>query len=365
MSRLRRLQRPAFTLIELLVVIAIIAILIALLLPAVQQAREAARRTQCKNNLHNLGLALHNYHDNFGRFVFGKGGTGQWLDNDVTNWDRLSGLVPLTPYVDNAPLWQQINAGLGGGYPGSPNHMGPEPWVDSYQPWRTQMPVLKCPSETGRGTGWPQIGRTNYAFCIGDTIEANHEGGQWSSRKARGMFFLWSSLGVQDMTDGSSNTILMGEIGVTNEGNRSDIIGHVVRNSVDKMNPRNCITQFVQSGAYIGTAPLEGWRGQRWTDGNPCNTGFVAVLPPNSPSCSYGDWDGDWGIYSAGSRHVGGLHVLLGDGSVRFINNSIDAGNSSSPDIYEPGTTSIGGRSPYGIWGALSTRNGNEIATDF
>lgn len=360
----RRRAKSAFTLIELLVVIAIIAVLIALLLPAVQQAREAARRSQCKNNLKQLGLALHNYHEAYGRFVFGKGGTGQWASNEVTNWDRLSGLVPLTPFIDQAPLWNQISAGTGGNYAGAPNHMGPEPWVDSYTPWRTSLAVLRCPSETGRGTGWPQIGRTNYAFCIGDTIRDNHHGGQWSSRDARGMFFLWSSLGFSDISDGSSNTILMGEIGVANEGNRSDIIGHVARGAVNASNPAACLGT-VTNGTYNTGVTIEGWRGQRWTDGNPCNTGFITVLPPNSPSCSNGTWDGDWGIYSAGSRHTGGVHVLMGDGAVRFVSDSIDTNNKSSPDVYESGTTAVGGRSPYGVWGALGTRNGSETIGEF
>src|SRR5262245_48623779 len=123
-----RRGRFGFTLIELLVVIAIIAVLVALLLPAVQQAREAARRSQCKNNLKQLGLALHNYHDVYGIFPFECGGTG-WTGNGTGNWARLSGMVVLTPYIDQAPLWNQISNKLPGGvvagfYPA----MGPEPW---------------------------------------------------------------------------------------------------------------------------------------------------------------------------------------------------------------------------------------------
>ena len=106
----RRQDRRAFTLIELLVVIAIIAILIALLLPAVQQAREAARRTQCKNNLHQLGLALHNYHDVFGAFVPKSGGTVRWGGGPchLGNSERRSGFMGLMPYLDQAPLYNQF-----------------------------------------------------------------------------------------------------------------------------------------------------------------------------------------------------------------------------------------------------------------
>src|SRR5690606_28625210 len=107
-------RRSGFTLIELLVVIAIIAILIALLLPAVQQAREAARRTQCKNNLKQVGLALHNYHDVFGSFTYKSGGTDRPPSSapcNLGNARRRSGWVGLLPYIDQGPLYNQIESG--------------------------------------------------------------------------------------------------------------------------------------------------------------------------------------------------------------------------------------------------------------
>ena len=365
-SRLTRFLRQGFTLIELLVVIAIIAILIALLLPAVQQAREAARRTQCKNSLHQLGLALHNYHDVYGRFVFGTGGTDN--GGDTSNWSRLGGLVPLLPYFDQAPLFNQISGGgviAPSGTVWNPN--GPAPWRDDYPPWRNNLAALRCPSETGRGPGWPAIGRTNYGFCFGDTINENNDGGHWNrARPARGMFSLFSSLGIQDALDGSSNTLLMGEIGVAIENNRSDIIGHVATGVAGSAanNPTLCL-QTVQNGAWAPGVNLAPWRGDRWPEGNCSSTGFVTVLAPNSPSCSLDTWDGSWGIYSAGSRHEGGCHVLLGDGAVRFISENLDGGNRSSPDANSAGTTAVGGRSPYGVWGALGTRASGEVTGEF
>ena len=352
------LRRRAFTLIELLVVIAIIAILIALLLPAVQQAREAARRTQCKNNLKQLGLALHNYHDTYGKFVFGKGGTGQWDGAARSNWDRLSGFPALLPYFEQANLYnaiQQPGVGPNGPYPAG----GPEPWEDYYVPWRTQLSMLKCPSENARGPDWPRIGRTNYGFCLGDTIIENHSAGQWDrNHPTTGMFGLWTAYGFRDMPDGSSNTIMMGEIGVSNVGNRKDLIGHVAEGVQQATTtPRECLATVV-NGEYAAGLNLRTWRGERWTDGNPSNTHFTTILPPNSPSCSQSGWDGSYGIYSAGSRHTGGCQILLGDGSVRFISENIDTGNIDALPTY-------GGPSPYGVWGALGTRQGSEVIGEF
>jgi len=350
MKRQISLRRRAFTLIELLVVIAIIAILIALLLPAVQQAREAARRTQCKNNLKQLGLALHNYHDVYNKFPSGKGGTSP----QFYNWDRLSGFPALLPYFEQANLYNQISSGWQGQPP-----MGPEPWQDWFEPWRTQVGVLKCPSESSRGPNWPRIGRTNYGFCLGDTMINNHSAGQWDrNHPITGMFGLWTSFGFRDMSDGSSNTIMMGEIGVANVNNRRDLIGHVAEGQVnDSSTPRDCLNT-VTNGAYNAGINLRTWRGERWTDGNPSNTHFTTILPPNSPSCSQSGWDGSWGIYSAGSRHTGGCQILLGDGSVRFISENIDTGNIDLLPTY-------GGPSNYGVWGALGTRNGSEVIGEF
>ena len=376
---LKYVRKAGFTLIELLVVIAIIAVLIALLLPAVQQAREAARRTQCKNNIKQLGLALHNYHDAYLRFPYSSGGTKVGSANSTDgNWDRASGLVQLLPYLEQANLYNQIAAGgtINGTGPWQP--MGPSPWIAGYPPYQQKIAVFNCPSEAGQGGSgvndgfdFSKFGRTNYAFCLGDTGQNVN---QWDAgRQVRGMFFFQSNLGLRDCLDGSSNTILMGEIGVSiGDGTLTDIVGQVADGVFqgDKgvpwavTNPSAC-SAMVSGNRYISTANVHSLRGNRWADGCPSSTGFQTILPPNSPSCDESGWDAGSGVYSAGSRHAGGANVLMGDGAVRFVSQNIDAGNPASPDAYTTGTLAVSGQSPYGVWGSLGTRAAGEVAKDF
>ncbi len=358
-TRLKKIRKKGslgFTLIELLVVIAIIAILVALLLPAVQQAREAARRTQCKNNLKQLGLALHNYHDVYGKFVFGKGGTG-WHAANTGNWGRLSGLVPLLPYLDQAPLFNQISSTqvIGGTtYP----PMGPEPWKSAYTPWRAQIPALLCPSDSQpqSGSGRSSIGKTNYGFSNGDSIVASQ-----NARENRGMFAHSRCYGVADCTDGSSNTILMGEL--VRSLSSANVLGGTAIVTGTNTNPTVCqnIVDPNDNTVFLTGTVTRAWSGDRFSDSNVSMTGINTVLPPNSPRCSNDTWDGRWGIYSSQSRHVGGVQVVMGDGAVRFISENIDSGDKSASD---PGGSS-GRKSPYGVWGGLGTRASNEIFSGF
>lgn len=354
-----RKTRPAirgFTLIELLVVIAIIAILIALLLPAVQQAREAARRTQCKNNLKQLGLALHNYHDVYGKFVFGKGGTG-WYASNSGNWGRLSGLPGLLPYLEQTAVYQQISQGgtfNGTVYP----PFGPEPWKTGFTPWRVQVPAFVCPSDSQPTQDWgggrSPIAKTNYGFCSGDAIRNSQ-----NARDAGGMFAHSRCYGISDCLDGSSNTILMAEI-ARSVGGLQKIGGTAIVAGTDG-NPDLCRQQLdpADKNLFQSGTTMRGWSGDRWCDSNISMTGINTVAPPNNPRCSNDTWDGRWGIYPSQSRHTGGVQVLLGDASVRFISENIDAGNQNAPD---PG---VGGKSPYGVWGALGTRAGSETIGEF
>lgn len=273
----RSIRAPrAFTLIELLVVIAIIAILIALLLPAVQQAREAARRTQCKNNLMQIGLAIHNYE--MAHQVLPPGtinATGPIKNDDTTGY-HMSWLVQVIPYMDEPVLYQHID-------------FNKNVYANVQEDAREYLvSSLYCPSN-GSPQDIPspdpsvvvgQIATTSYAGCHNGTespIDTDNDG----------VFFLNSSIRFNEIRDGSSNTIFVGE-------------------------------KFVLSGEY-------GWMsGTRSTLRNTDTINFGSQTPfggPNPVAVAEGDLVKTG---SFGSSHTGGAQFLLGDGSVRFISENID-----------------------------------------
>jgi prepilin-type N-terminal cleavage/methylation domain-containing protein len=361
MSKARR----GFTLIELLVVIAIIAILIALLLPAVQQAREAARRTQCRNNLKQIGLALHNYHDVFDRFVYKKGGTlhcgntGSDTSRLTGNYERKSGLVALLPYVDQAPYYNRIEAG-DPSYSGNNGHTvqpgGPAPW-SGWPGWNNPVPAYRCPSDPGINT--PR-GVCNYAFCIGDVVNGN-----LNATNVSGLFALRTTYGVRDITDGASNTIAFSErvaanFGIGGKASPSIKEGTLTNVPTITTNPGSCLAAaapIVNGGVYTTWSAVKGRFSSLWQDGQSENVGFLTVLPPNSVSCTNdtnGNADSGSPLLSASSHHVGGVHCLFADGAVRFISENIDTGNLGV-------AATIGAPSPYGVWGAMGTKAGNDV----
>ncbi len=390
--RVMHFRRGGFTLVELLVVIAIIGVMVGLLLPAVQSAREAARRMSCGNNFKQIGLSLHNYHAAYNKLPMNSGGTyANALGADFHNNFNLSILVGILPFVEQQALWEQVSSPFGKNRDNTTKTppfpaMGPVPWHENYQPWLTQVPGYRCPSDptTPNST---RVAFTNYAACTGDALfEQQHSGiedngnpngdGTWgdegASRWARGMFQARHFTSFRNVLDGLSNTMAAGEIVVGNAEN--EIFSTVVNlaNGDDSCNlpPNAWLTTLVDPQRpkfWLATAPvdtnLNHGRGRRWTDGRPQYTTFNSIRPPNSYNIAR--WEGNFGIYSAASRHQGGAHVLMGDGAVKFITDSIEAGNQSEVSFgcstaLPTRNAGAGKKSPYGLWGALGTKASKE-----
>jgi prepilin-type N-terminal cleavage/methylation domain-containing protein len=395
----RKSKAKGFTLVELLVVIAIIGVLVGLLLPAVQAAREAARRMSCSNNFKQIGLAIHNYHSAYKQLPLHGGGTHPtiqtniWSSSNTGNNHRLSFLVAITPFVEQQALWEVISNPYNDGtnqYPA----MGPTPNRRQYRPWATEVPTYRCPSDPG--VGLPALGRSNYAACLGDSAYRGRDGTLWVRRNApslpypenngfarranaknRGFFKPQDETKFRDCLDGLSNTIAAGEI-ATDLGQR-DIrtMGWDGPNGTANTlrdNPSLC----VDDGTLIDPTRPRFWapttptfssingRGFRWADYLPNFTTVYTILPPNRELCANSPTSSTTATMS--SNHQGGAHVLMGDGAVVFITDSIEAGDSRNPMVWHNGTNvnknMPGMPSPYGLWGALGTRAASETVEE-
>lgn len=382
-NKCRAYRAYAFTLVELLVVIAIIGILIALLLPAVQAAREAARRMQCSNNFKQLGLALHNYADaNKGfpasrQWVIRKTATGGAFGDWSTD-------VVLFPYCEQTAAWQSIqslNEKCSNG----------DPWGDASEFLVGPFRNYQCPSDgevqqpsnyCAQSFGGYKVSRTSIRYCMGD--------GMWNCGEApttntnplthpRGMFFpqRWKNFG--SITDGTSNTVGVSEAvcgdaqsdGATTLTTPSDKVkgGITTGNDVTNIhvngavNPGNClINAYEPTDRNRIKSPGMAWRGQLFGDGRSINCGFHTVLPPNSPSCGYSITDGgvstEWGVLSVTSQHTGGVNVAMMDGSVHFVSDTVNTGDLSlnQGGVSNGGSQQVNsGASNYGVWGAMGT----------
>ena len=354
-----------FTLIELLVVIAIIAILIALLLPAVQQAREAARRTQCRNNLHQLGIAQHNYHDTYQQFtpaqaaatseIVGSGRLRQaWL-----SW---SGMAMLLPYIEQGPAYQQINFDYRWDNAGADRAMG---GVNNAIA-RTRIPSIVCPSDPGAGAGYTaNMSPTSYCISTGPAA-------QWSQRaNMPGFATLYRGAKVRDIIDGTSNTIAMSECQIGLNAGRWDPaarprtkwyrvnVGSTLTNGRDSNYWRravfradaadmatinayyaNCLAAYDSGSGWNGASDEQG---RFWASGRvfwgPWHTTLVG--PNKGPSCDNDNSVTTMSVKDPSSYHTGVVTILLADGSCRAVSDQIDQGVWIS-------LGSIAGREPIG-----------------
>jgi prepilin-type N-terminal cleavage/methylation domain-containing protein/prepilin-type processing-associated H-X9-DG protein len=363
-------SRRGFTLIELLVVIAIIAVLIALLLPAVQAAREAARRSQCVNNLKQIGLALHNYHTAADVFPMGTSFNPQNSPTDYAMWDSFSAQATMLGYMEQIPIYNALNFMMSpqGDQMGAPvNSTGVNRIIASYI----------CPSDTNAGGGKQNI--NSYGASFGTTTDSMYDWdnvryasrGSQNPHGSSGMFTFGIPYGLRDAIDGSSNTVaysewLVGDGRGSNYGRQNPpskyrgnmMIGSTVATpatqnafSLQRANGTNPVVDALQQCASDFKTMTQGIadiKGLRWAMGTPGFAMLNVIQTPND-ALGFGGCRGDnsppnnWPDSSftigTASAHPGGVNTLMADGSVKFIKNSI-------------------GRN---IWWGLGTRAGGEV----
>jgi prepilin-type N-terminal cleavage/methylation domain-containing protein/prepilin-type processing-associated H-X9-DG protein len=341
----RRPRAAAFTLIELLVVIAIIAILIALLLPAVQQAREAARRTQCKNNLKQLGLAMHNYESTFTRFP---------MTADSSNFSTQARVLP---YIDQGNLANLIDFN-------APLMVGPafNPSLNPVHTLAAQsvLPVFLCPSDSQSpvytalfGTANATFAGTNYMVSYGSGTGTNYDDRYTTDG------IVWTNSGVRhsDIPDGTSNTVMWAESLL---GDLQDSTGGLPPFPYRRIGSWSGTTSatpppgFTSGSGLISNPDLQAVlptitayngtrtrRGQAWIRAVAYSTLHNGYLTPNSRIPDIGIHGR--GFFAARSQHTGGAHFTFCDGSVRFLSDNIDVTN----------------------YRALHSRNGGETVNEF
>jgi len=379
---MKRIRQRGFTLVELLVVIAIIGILVGLLLPAVQAAREAARRMSCSNNIRQYGLAILNYESAYKKIPHGTGGPhkewslpgGHIYDADMNVGrmpiGRYSPMVSVLPQMEQTTLYQQIQTPFTNG--GQIIFPGQSPWDMAgglYLPWRTQLASMRCPSDPGKmnpDANWADDGspRVNYVACFGDTVRDNDNG--WHPAATRGIFQGRYQRRLSEITDGTAYTALLGEVGTTPSQNLGQGAGKVRIQGSLSINlgnnaeiPNNCRALAIADRYIPAVEPAcRHSQGIRAHDGYLGHSGFVTVLPPNSPSCSSGDWG--WGLYSASSYHGSGVHICFADNNVRYVPNSVDAGNQGLPAPVGNDGPRSNLPSPYGAWGAMGSKDAGD-----
>lgn len=325
--------RSGFSLIELLVVIAIIAILVALLLPAVQAAREAARRVQCVNNLKQIGLGLNSYHTALGSYPVGfLYPTGPVPATTSPQQYRWSVLAQMAPYLEQANLSNAFNFNFpiahrptGGGSPFWPFY------AENTTAMGTDVAVFLCPSD-GVPPPMARSAPSNYVFCSGDGAN----GGDASN--ADGTFILGPALSVANVIDGTSQTAAAAEQLLGIAGPYTQTTPTPVPNPLFRAFARMSAAPLTDAGCL---AAVDGWllnKGAGWWDGDYLNTLYNHYLTPNSPRADCITYHNP-GWKTARSLHPGGVDVLFCDGHVGFVKNTVAPG----------------------VWTAIATRAGGEV----
>ncbi len=400
----------AFTLVELCVVIVVIAVLIGLFLPATSRSREAARRMTCTSMLKQIALAAQNYHDMYqtlppGCFHYASFNPAE-SEPRLYGSRRMSGFVALLPYMEQPPLYTHLT---GAGFHFNMNQDASDSIVfgEGLGPFQERLSLFLCPSDGGgRSGGVREQGRNNYRFCYGDFPP--HNGGMkiydagpklgynvLSEMKTdedsgeeirpdrgfgegqidainRGAFAVnvWNPL--SSFTDGTSNTLLASERIIATNPERvgqgivvaSDAICNAYSYSESiQDDARLCFQRGLRTGKYATGDDKLDWGGRRWGDGALVYTGFVTVLPPNAPSCIAGSDNGQpaRAIMTASGWHKGGVNTAMADAAVKFVADTVDWQNDPVTKKPNPdGAFRVTGRSNFGVWGLMGTRNSGD-----
>jgi prepilin-type N-terminal cleavage/methylation domain-containing protein/prepilin-type processing-associated H-X9-DG protein len=319
-------RRNGFTLIELLVVIAIIAILIGLLLPAVQKVREAAARLKCQNNLKQIALAMHNYHD---ANTFFPPAYADRTGIPSGNFHRWSSFALISPYLEQTAIYNNLdlNQSL---YSAPPETAGVvlrpvhAPWV------ALKIPIFLCPSDV-RTEVQPGWAAANYQVNNGD-------GANGGAIPANGPIFQNARVTLQTISDGTSNTAMVTESLIGRGGTATAI---TTRQDVEELFRFIPTTTPPTDAACASATVIDTQRMARWADGAGTTHQYNHRYLPNDPTPDCSSRAGFW--KAARSRHSGGVNLALCDGSVRFVRDAV------APDT----------------WRALGTRAGGEVVGDY